>query len=141
MNPLISFAHEHLELQTVSVTTHPGDEVLAQGLLTQSVLRIPCTLRVPSIYEYRVSTVSVVGIVILVWSRYLTFWYLDPEAQEWLWPGTVTPTPGVLEGRPLSMRPVNADPRGSKYPAFKVARPRNHIFNGIWDQSPQILGT
>ena len=32
-------------------------------------------------------------------------------------------------------------PRGSKYPMFKVSGPKNHVLNGFWDQSPQILGT
>ena len=33
------------------------------------------------------------------------------------------------------------DSRGSRYPMFQVSGSQNNILNGIWDQSPEILGT
>ena len=36
----------------------------------------------------------------------------------------------------------DADQRApEEYPKFKVYGPKNHTLNGVWDQSPQILGT
>ena len=32
-------------------------------------------------------------------------------------------------------------PRGCKYPIFEVSGSRNHTLNGIWGQTPQMLGT
>ena len=36
---------------------------------------------------------------------------------------------------------ADVSPRGSKYPIFEVSDPKNHTLNGIWGQSPEILGT
>ena len=32
-------------------------------------------------------------------------------------------------------------PRGSKYSIFKDSGPKSHLGYGLWDQSPEIMGT
>ena len=36
---------------------------------------------------------------------------------------------------------VDPEPRGSKYPSFKVPGPKHRTLNDIWGQGSQILGT
>ena len=49
--------------------------------------------------------------------------------------------PWILRISTLWTRRAKPTPRGSKYPRFKDSGPKNHSLNGIWNQSPEILGT
>ena len=46
-----------------------------------------------------------------------------------------------LSGPRILKSKVSGSVRGSNYPIFEVSGSQNPTLNGIWDQSPEILGT